>query len=63
MGAAEELYIEEVNTKTDDDAKEKGRRGRKNTAAKRLAARRSIEAYQEEKQLTKDLEEFWFDEL
>ncbi|MFC3150684.1 PA3496 family putative envelope integrity protein [Litoribrevibacter euphylliae] len=62
MGAAEELYIEEYNTKS-DDTKEKGRRGRKNTAAKRLAARRNIEAYQEEKQLTKDLEEFWFDEL
>ena len=63
MGAAEELYIDDFNTKADDDNKGKAKRGRKNTAAKRLAARRSIEAYQEEKQLTKSLEEYWFDEL
>ncbi|GLQ31316.1 PA3496 family putative envelope integrity protein [Litoribrevibacter albus] len=63
MGAAEELFIESYDLKDDEPTKEKGKRGRKNTAAKRLAARRSIEAYQEERQLTKNLEEFWFDEL
>jgi len=57
MGAAEELYLDDF-TKTEAEPKEKGRRGRKNTAAKRLAARRSIEAYQEERALTKNLEEF-----
>jgi len=62
MGAAEELYLDDF-TKTEEEPKEKGRRGRKNTAAKRLAARRSIEAYQEERALTKNLEEFWFDDL
>jgi hypothetical protein len=62
MGAAENLYSDEFGIKDNAEPKEKSRRGRKNTAAKRLAARRSIEAYQEERALTKDLEEFWFDE-
>jgi hypothetical protein len=63
MGAAEELYVEQFDLKTEEPAKEKGKRGRKNTAAKRLAARRNIEAYQEERELTKNLEEYWFDDL
>lgn len=62
MGAAEALFVEELSDKN-EETKEKGRKERKNSAAKRLAARRSIESYQEEKALNRDLEEFWFDQM
>ncbi|GAA3939005.1 PA3496 family putative envelope integrity protein [Litoribacillus peritrichatus] len=66
MGAAEEIYADLADTKIIESLeppKEKGRRGRKNTSVKRLAARRNIESYQEERALSKNMEEFWFDDL
>ncbi len=63
MGAAEDIFMDVNQGKIEEPAKEKGRRGRKNTTVKRLAARRNIESYQEERALNKNMEEFWFDDL
>ena len=62
MGAAEALFIDNSSIEISNN-KNKSRKERKNSTSKRLAARRSIESYQEEKALNKCMEEFLFDEL